>query len=243
MLACNNYAVAVADTVYALTPDEVIDALSRGDDVYAKILPEAMLCTDAQLTDGLFVLPETYYVKIITYDERACRVTYCYEDYDYARGVCGFVSTARLIFCLSKPTGRSFPNVFLEFEGNGTFYKNNGFDTFYTSVDSTIGEQPFFYGYLRSDTDSYCYVLMGGRFGYYSADVFAPVEISPHPSPAPAVRVEPPAADEPATSGGLLDSDGGKAIFIVCACLVAVGISYLIFLPRRPKEQGYDEED
>ena len=162
------YASAVS---YVQEEPDILAALSAGEDVYARIFSEGTyLFADGNLSEGIFIIPTTYFVKVRSYTHTACAVTYCYEDYDYARAVYGYVSTAALTFVSQPPTGKSFPNAFPEFEGNGTFYKNTRFDTFY-SVNQTSSADAFFYGYYMRGNEQFCYVMYGGRFGYFSADV------------------------------------------------------------------------
>ncbi len=232
---------AATGQTYVLTYEEAEETAAAGE-LFARIFTEgAGLYADAAMTDMLFQPSLSYYVKVLALSPETCRVAYCYEDYDYARSVAGYMATAELTLVSSPPTGRSFPNVFCEFEGNGTFYKNSRFDSFYPSGDTLSSSDAFFYGYYPRGSERYCYVLRGGRLGYYSADVFREIEVPLHPDPPPAVRT--PAAEVPAAPErpSFFDSDVNKTIFIAVACIVAVAAVYLIFLPR--KKEPLPEED
>ncbi|MBQ7163982.1 MAG: hypothetical protein IJR61_01475 [Clostridia bacterium] len=236
---------ANAAAVYALNETEVTSLLDADAEVYARIFSEnTALCADERLTDAIFVLPLTYYVKVTAYSPESCRVAYCYEDYDYARSVYGYVSTALLTFVAAPPTGRSFPNIFPEFEGNGTFYKNNRFETYYAASDPYA--DAFFYGYYYRGAEKYCYVLRGGKFGYYSADVFGRIEVPPHADPKPLEKSarESESAAETSEKSGFFASDVNKVIFIAVTCVIAVSAVYLVFLPKKRSEPlpGEDEE-
>ena len=236
-----------AAAAYSLTESEASDLISSGETVYARVFTDDVpLCLDENLTDVLFLLPATYYVKVTEYSPVSCRVIYCYEDYDYARGVFGYVDTALLTFVAEPPAGKSFPNVFPEFEGNGTFWKNNRFETYYSAADSPKTSDAFFYGYYPSAGERYCYVLRGGKFGYYSADVFGRIDIPPHPDPKPLTRTAPASesAPEKAEKSGFFSSDANRVLFVAVICVIAISAVYLVFLPKRRGEPlpGDDDE-
>jgi hypothetical protein len=194
---------------------------------------EIAVYLDRAPTDPLFLLPPTYFLTVTEISGDTCRVIYCHEDYDYARAVYGYASLEGAVFTDLAPTGRSFPNVFLKFEGNGTFYKNNRLDSFYSSLDWTT-TQPFFYGYLERDGKRFCYVFADGKLGYFSVEVFEAFTIPRHADPVPVLRA--PTSDsfsEQSASSGFFQSDTNKVIFITVACIIAVCAVYLIFLPKK----------
>lgn len=239
---------ANALTQYVLCEEEIAELINAGEVVYARILSQdAYLFADADCIDKIFSLPYTYYVKLLEYGNEACRVMYCYEDYDYARGVIGYTKRENLTFVNTPPTGKSFPNSFLEFEGNGTFYKNNRFDSFYSATDTTTGADCFLYGYYTRGAERYCYVLHGGKLGYYSADVFKEFTLPTHGDPLPTIKEEPPPTDStdysPSNTGGVLSTDTGKAVFIAVSCIIAVCAVYLIFLPKKEAPASFEDEE
>lgn len=247
LYAIANIAVPVrAKTVYSLNVSEAEALLSEEKEVYGRTFTDGVyLFSDPALEDKIFELPKSFYIKILTASAEYCRAVYCYEDYDYARAVTGYVRTGDISLVDEPPTGRSFPNIFLDFEGNGTFYKNNRFDSYYSAGDSADTSDTFFYGYYMRGTDRYCYVLRGGKFGYYSADVFENFVIPTHIDPAPLTKQ--PEADPPPDSApekdGLFDTDAGKVIFIAVTCIIAVSVAYLIFLPKKRREIPEEEPD
>ena len=246
LLPCNNRIIKprAAEAAYTLTEAEIISLLDCSTPIYGRILNgSGMMYADSACTNATFEIPRTYYVKVIDYSPFSCRAVYCFEDYDYARAVHGYVRTDNLTFVSMPPGGKSFPNVFPEFEGNGIFYKNNRFDTFYSSPDTAA--DVFFYGYLSGGGKQYCYVLSDGKFGYYSADVFSPIDLPEHTDPLPLTRT-PVSSDAPQSDGegkGLLKSDTNKIIFISVSCVVAVCAVYLAFLPSKRKRSPVTDPD
>ena len=240
---------AFATAKHSIPTSEVQALLSDGYTVYARVNSDtAYLFSDNSLTDGLFKIPRTFYLKVFEVSDGFCRVAYCYEDYDYARAVYGYADCRDLLFTDTPPSNKSFPNVFLTFEGNGTFYKNNRFDNFYSIQDSPYSDV-FFYGYYLRGTERFCYVFQSGKFGYYSDEVFEKIEITPHPDAMPSPHSVAPQTSNTESvddSAGFFDKDTNKIIFIAVSCIIAVCAVYLIFLPRKEKFEGeptdFDED-
>jgi len=236
--------LAIASAKYSIDVYEVQSLLQDGLDAYARVNSEdAYIFSDTALTDKLFIVPKTYYLKVFEVTEEYCRVAYCYEDYDYARAVYGYADCRDLLFTSTPPTGKSFPNVFPTFEGNGTFYKNNRFDTFY-SVQNSPSSDVFFYGFYKRNNERFCYVFHLGKFGYYQDEVFEEIEIPTHPDAMPSPQTSSPQTSKTESegeNGSFFDKDTNKVIFIAVSCIIAVCAVYLIFLPR--KEKGEDNAD
>ena len=236
-------AEARAEDQYVLGEEEVLERSASGN-LYARVLVGGVyIYSDRELQSGIFILPATYYVKVRAYAHDACAVTYCFEDYDYARAVYGYVRTSALTFVSTPPGGRSFPNVFPEFEGRGNFYKNTGFDAFYSVTDTP--SDAFFYGYFNRGTNKYCYVLSSGKFGYFSADVFGKIDIPLHPDPAPVSRVQETSSfkEESSVESTGTSDDAVKAIIIAAGCVIAVCACYFAFMPFRKKTPLPEDDD
>ncbi len=237
----------LAENVYALTEEEAIETLATGV-LYARINgKQTEMYADATLKERMFTLPKTYYLCIKEILNDVCRAVYCFEDYDYARGIYGYVKTENLLFTEVAPSSKSFPNVFPKFEGNGTFYKNTTFTQYYSAGETAGLSDPFFYGYYnRSSEERYCYVLCGGKFGYYPAEVFEEITVQPHPDAMPAVKpVQPITSESSSLSGSasFLSTDTNKVIFICVLCVISVSAVYVIFLPKRKKKEDFDTDE
>lgn len=238
---------AQAENVYALTVSEATELLSSDLPVYARVNGKKVdFFSDVGIKEKIFTLPDTYYLSVKEIVGETCRAVYCYEDYDYARGVYGYVKCSDVLLQTEPPRGKSFPNVFPKKEGSGTFYKNAEFTKYYSASETEGLSDPFFYGYYtRTQGERYCYVLCGGKFGYYSAEVFEEIVIPPHSDPMPIERTLEPAveSDEP-DKGGFFSSDASKVILISALCVIAVTAMYVIFLPKnRQKHNAYTEDN
>lgn len=127
---------------------------------YACILTdEAYFYPTRDENRGLFLLPKTYFVKVLAIDTDFCRVEYLYDD-AYAKKIVGYAKTADLTFVDYEPKRP---------------YLYHLFEVRYTIGDSPIEDDAFldgitvtcaYYGDYRIGTKTYCYILRGDSFGY-----------------------------------------------------------------------------
>ncbi len=108
---------------------------------------------------GLFLLPESYYVKVLDSDGEYCRAEYLVDD-EYTRKIVGYVRTENLVFVDYTPVRPYFYHLF---------------EISYTLENGSVGETGFldritltcsYYGDYKIGSQTYCYVLRDGAFGY-----------------------------------------------------------------------------
>ncbi len=137
---------------------------------YACILEErTYLYATADETRGLFILPATYYVKLLEYGEYYCRVEYLYDDAQTKKQT-GYVKTPLLTFVNYQPQTPYFHHVFT------VSYRMETGQTNATDVLDEITVACTYYGDYRIGEKEYCYVLQGESFGYVPkpADLVVP---------------------------------------------------------------------
>ena len=109
--------------------------------------------------NGLFVLPKTYYVKILEVAPDFCKIEYLYDDSKVQRLV-GYARTTELTFVDYVP------------ERPYLYYL---FDVSYRLDESHVGDSGFlnqitvtcaYYGDYPIGSETYCYVLREDSFGY-----------------------------------------------------------------------------
>lgn len=108
---------------------------------------------------GVFLLPRSYYVRLLDYGNDYCRVEYLTDAND-ARRLCGYAKTNELAFVPYAPK---------------TPYLTYSFDLKYRVDEGDIASSDFlteitlactYYGDYLVGSKTYCYVLRGGEFGY-----------------------------------------------------------------------------
>ncbi len=180
---------------------------------------------------GLFLLPQSYYVKLVERGEEYCRAEYL-TDENGAKKVTGYVKTNQLTFVDYLPKR---PYAFHQFTLRYRIDEGSLDDSAFLNE---ITVQCTYYGDYKIGSKTYCYVLREEDFGYVPkptsltlpenteyAEYVAQLEAS-----AP---VEPPQKEEPTSSPAQV------AILIALCLLVPVLAALILKPPRRPP---YDVE-
>ena len=207
--------------------EEAEYACIRSDDIY--------LYAEENDRSGLFILPYTYYVKVLAPGIEYCRVEYL-SDGPNTRKVTGYCKTADLTFVDYVPER---PYLYYTFdvtytiEGGAPSLSSDGF---LTEITVTCA----YYGEYRVGSKIYCYVLREGEFGYIprpdDLNFDLNGEYEEHLSSA-----------EPDTgAGNFTDGNGERMstvqiVFIVLLCILVPVAAALILRP--PKKPPYEPDD
>ena len=109
--------------------------------------------------DGLFRLPPTYYVRLLDYTPTYCRVEY-QTDGQRTKRLVGYVKTEKLTFVPYIPKHPYLQCVFeVEYKIDDSAQTAEGF---LTQITMTCA----YYGDYNVGSNTYCYVLREGEFGY-----------------------------------------------------------------------------
>ena len=128
-------------------------ACIRSEDVY--------LYSEENDKSGLFVLPYTYYVRVLSTGVRYSYVEYL-SDGPHTQKITGYCKTADLTFVDYTPD-----RPYLYYTFDVTYYIEDASpslkdDSFLSSITVTCS----YYGEYRVGSKTYCYVLREGTFGY-----------------------------------------------------------------------------
>lgn len=176
---------------------------------------------------GLFLLPKSYYVRLMEYGSTFCKVEYQRSE-SAAQRLVGYARTEELTFVDYVPVRPYLYYVF---------------DVKYTIEDSEAGNSSFlteitlscvYYGDYRVGSETYCYVLRGEEFGY----IPKPSGFSYHPnteyedylsslSPSSSADTQEPVPTEEASPMQI-------AILVVICLLVPVLAAFILKPPKKP---------
>lgn len=171
---------------------------------------------------GLFLLPKTYYVKILAAGETYCKIEYLYDDSNVKKLV-GYAKTEELTFVDYVPRR---PYLYKLFEVRYTIEDASAGEGFLNQITVTCA----YYGDYQVGSQTYCYVLRGDAFGYIpkpSDFVFEEnTEYEEHlPTEAPSAENDPPSeSNNPAQIG----------ILVALCLLVPILAALILKPPRRP---------
>lgn len=200
---------------------------------YACILEESFFYSAPDDGSGLFLLPQTYYVRLLEYGSEYSKIEYQTDD-GRVKKLVGYAKTSQLTFVDYVPVK---PYLFYAFDV--TYTLDSGYGVSSAFLDQ-ITMTCIYYGDYRVGSKTYCYVLRDERFGYVPkpvAFVFEPnVEYEEYLK-----------SIEASASASISDADDTKssvsplnATILVALCLLIPLIAALILKP--PRRPPYDAE-
>ncbi len=199
---------------------------------FACILTDAaFFYTAAEENYGLFLLPKTYYVKLLEYRPDFCKIEYQKED-GGAQKLVGYAKTQDLTFVDYTPAR---PYLYYTFEVR---YKIENAPSTDSAFLNELVITCVYYGDYRVGSQTYCYVLRGEEFGYIPKPAGLSFEENPEYADYLATQVSPP-GEEASKEDGRASSPAQIAILVTLCLLVPVLAALILKPPRRPP---YEEE-
>ena len=226
-LSPNSSITATADdsSTYYSTPNAGDYACILSDDVF--------LYSTADGRKGLFLLPQSYYVRLIEYHYDYCKVEYQRNESD-AQRVVGYAKTEELTFIDYVPVR---PYLYYVFD---VTYTIENAEPSNSSFLTEITLSCVYYGDYRVGSELYCYVLRGDEFGY----IPKPTGLSYDKNTEYAdylASLTPPPTEEPEPSPSESTVTPMQIAILIAICLlVPVLAAFILKPPRRP---SYEIED
>ncbi len=174
---------------------------------------------------GLFLLPKTYYVKLLDYGNEYSRVEYL-TDEEGAKKLTGYVKTAALTFVDYQP---KTPYFTYQFELHYRIEEGKLTDS---SFLNEIKVSCTYYGDYVIGSTYYCYVLREDSFGYVPKPTALTVPENTEYADFLASQQSSP--DESAPKEEPTSSPAQVAILIALCLLVPVLAALILKPPRRP---------
>ncbi len=174
---------------------------------------------------GLFLLPVTYYVKLIAYGNEYSQVEYLYDDTQTQKLV-GYVKTSQLTFVEYIPNRPYFYHVFeLRYRIDEALLETSDF---LNEITLTCA----YYGDYKVGSKTYCYVLRGETFGYVPKPNTLLVERNNEYAEYLALQTS---TTEPTTPAEESNTSPLQIAILVALCLLVPVLAALILKPpRRP---------
>ena len=163
---------------FAIFPKHTLSAQATANvpsnfDTYACICTSsAYFYSTRDLKHGLFLLPETYFVKVLSVEGEFSKIEYLYDDSHYKK-LTGYAKTNDLTFVDYTPT-RPYLYYLLDVRytiDDGYFYDSNTL--------SQIVVTCAYYGDYNIGSETYCYILRGDSFGYIPKPTYLVYEQNP----------------------------------------------------------------
>lgn len=195
---------------------------------YACVLQEnAFFYSAPDERRGLFLLPATYYVKLLEYGEEYCRIEYLYDG-ENVKKLLGYAKTSALTFVEYTPVQPYFSYLFevrYRIEENGLTDS-----TFLNEITLTCA----YYGDFKIGSETYCYVLRGGTLGYVPKPANLTIPKNTEYEEWVAQQTPTDAPTEPPLQEQEESSPAQIAILIALCLLVPTLAALILKPPRRP---------
>lgn len=196
---------------------------------YACVLAEnTYFYASADDRRGLFVLPKTYFVKLIEYGAPYCKVEYL-VDGEKTQRVVGYAHTDELTFVDFTPETPYLTHVFdVHYRIDGGEIED---DAFLTQITASC----VYYGDFSVGSKTYCYVLRDGEFGYVPkpANLSYP-ENTEYQDYLDKLATEAPPTSQAPTENAQAATPAQIAILIVLCLLVPILAALILKPPKRP---------
>ena len=182
---------------------------------------------------GLFILPYTYYVKVLSLGDPFCRVEYLDDTPPYQKvtGYCKKESLTFVDFVPARPFLRREITVTYTLPNKPTFSPSDGLLTVEVSY--------LFYGTYTVGSAEYFYVYGNGEFGYLPATE----EITYDLNTDYLTAVSSPSGDENGQPAEKKEGLSGLQIFFLCAlCVSAVAIALFVLHGKKSAFSSEREE-
>ena len=198
-------------------------------DVYACVLcDDAFFYATKDENQGLFLLPKTYFVKVLQTEEEYSKIEY-QIDSEHTQKLTGYAKTSKLTAVDYIP---KTPYLTLTFDIK---YKLDD-----TSLDPSFLNELIitcaYYGDYKLGSKTYCYVLRGDDFGY----VLKPTTLvyNENPEYTDNLKSQTPAPDTEDTSSQTEPQNSSSpaqiAILVSVCLLVPVVAGLILKAPRKP---------
>lgn len=213
-------------------PVSADESLSLTAGSYACILSDdTFFYPDNSGRKGLFLLPKTYYVKILETGNEYTKIEYLYDD-TYVQKLVGYARTDKLTVVDYVPKR---PYLYRLFEISYRLDETPlGDDAFLDEIKMTCA----YYGDYKIGSETYCYVLRGEEFGYVPKPADFSYDENTEYAEWLALQEQPVTA--PAPSDDEKSSSPAQIAILVALCLLVPVLAALILRPNR--KTPYEDE-
>ena len=210
----------------------VVSADALVAESYACVLTdEAFFYSSRDEKRGVFLLPKTYYVKIIEADSEFCKVEYLYDD-SYVQKLIGYAKTSDLTpvpYVPKRPY--LYRLIDVHYTIGGTNVPSSGF---LDEITVTCA----YYGDYRIGSETYSYILRDGSFGYIPKPNDLTYDANLEYAEWQAANAEQEKMEEPPQKE---QSTPMQIAILIALCLLVPVLAALILRP--PKRSPYDSEE
>ena len=180
---------------------------------------------------GVFLLPKTYYVKILEADPEFCKIEYLYDD-TYVQKLVGYAKTSKLTpvpYVPKRPYLYHLVEVHYTIDGGNA--QSSGF---LDQITITCA----YYGDYRIGSETYSYILRDGSFGYIPKPTDLTYDINTEYAEWEAANTEQEKSEEEKPKE---QASPAQIAILIALCLLVPVLAALILRPG--KRSPYDQDE
>lgn len=190
----------------------------------------------------MFMLEKSYYVQILESLDKTYFVKVDCQDKNFPP-LCGYVLKNQVRVCDDLPIAPLYPTEKLVVNGNSATLRLSPTPSAEVVLVATNTQTVCYYGNIVAYGLDWYYVYFAGQFGYILAEQVTSPKISLHPTPIEVPQNTPtitPPTDQPSQVAPETFSPTAEIILTVFVSLVALAITFSLFLPVKSKKQLFD---
>ncbi len=201
---------------------------------YMRVLTDgAIIYSDGDLTEPMFEIPKTYYVKVESKISSTVKVSYGDGSKD-CPVIIGYMSETDLSPATVEPTA-PFSIIKVSTDTSDILFNDVELKTPYFNLPKN--EVMYYYGEIESGDKVLCYVYYSKKLGYVDKTCLNPFSVTPNPDPIESEE-EPPTNEEPTTDKQPTVStfplgENLQLIIIVGISVVSISVVYFLFKPQK----------
>ncbi len=202
---------------------------------YYRVLNEnTYIYSNSLLTDKIFEVPNTYYVKVESVTQSYARVSYGYDDFNYPV-IMGYMKLEELTPCETIPSN-PFSIIKISTSMSDILFNDSELKSAYFNVPSETF-MTYYGNFTNQNGTKLCYVYCNNKLGYIDVNSINSFSVPKNTDPIIVEGEEtPPPQDEvtPETPSSL-KGESLQIIIIVGISIVSISIVYALFKPSKNK--------
>lgn len=228
--------ISISSSIFYFRPEAKAE-----DYPYARVVsPDACLYADFSLTMPRFIVPESYYVKVISAGSEVCRVSFMDGK---TPPIEGYLKTISLSF-VNKTPAEIYPDIQLVTVRDEVMFSELRNKT--PRAVLSAGETACYYGELTLSGATYVYVYSAGCIGYVPKTAFSSFDV-PF-TDGYLLPTENPSSDKNSSSEDTeksksSDYDPGKIIIIAAALIAVVSVVFIVTRPQKQNSNAFYRDD
>ncbi len=202
---------------------------------YMRVLQDnAVMYSDVNLSEPLFEVPKTYYVKIEANAGNSYKVSYGNEDLGCPK-IFGYMKFDDLTATNLEPTN---PYSIIKVSTDTSDILFNDVELKNPYFNLPKNEILYYYGDVSSGDKVLCYVYYSKKLGYVDKTCLNPFSITPNPDPIDIENeqiTQTPNPDTQTDNPNLNLGENLQLIIIIGISVVSISVVYFLFKPAKNK--------